>query len=672
MDINKRIQELRQKIHQYDYEYYVLAQPTISDYDYDMLLKELEQLEKDNPHLITVDSPTQRVSGQPIKSFPTVVHRKPMLSLANTYSEAEIRDFDRRVKRALGPDATVEYVCELKIDGVAVSLIYENGLFIRGVKRGDGFTGDDITANLKTIRSIPLKIRRQPNFPSSFEVRGEVYFPREAFLKLNEKRRSEGDMLFANPRNAAAGTLNLQDPRIVSSRNLQLFAYYFDTDDSNFMPQTHLSNLALLKDFGFPVNPNYQLCSSLYEVFDFLKKWESRRQELSYDIDGAVIKVNSLSQQNILGSTAKSPRWAIAFKFKAIRAETKINAITWQVGRTGVLTPVAELQPVFLSGSKVSRATLHNPDEIQRKDIREGDYVFIEKGGDIIPKIVEVIPEKRDPQAPPTVIPERCPQCQSGLLRIEGEVALRCPNLQCPAQINRRIEHFAGRDAMDIEGMGSALIEMLVSSGLISDVADIYQLKKEQLLTRERMGEKSVSNLLEAIERSKTRELYRLIYALGIPYIGLNAAKLLARHFYSLQKLQESTLDELVAIEGIGEKMAQSIVEFFKQKHNQIIIERLRKAGLKLSSEIIQGQTGDQLKGKVFVLTGTLPTLTREQATALIENAGGKVSSSVSSNTDFVLVGEKAGSKLLKARELGIATIDEKQLLDMVKNIVDF
>lgn len=663
---------MRQKIHQYDYEYYVLAQPTISDYDYDMLLKELEQLEKDNPHLITVDSPTQRVSGQPIKSFPTVVHRKPMLSLANTYSEAEIRDFDRRVKRALGPDATVEYVCELKIDGVAVSLIYENGLFIRGVKRGDGFTGDDITANLKTIRSIPLKIRRQPNFPSSFEVRGEVYFPREAFLKLNEKRRSEGDMLFANPRNAAAGTLNLQDPRIVSSRNLQLFAYYFDTDDSNFMPQTHLSNLALLKDFGFPVNPNYQLCSSLYEVFDFLKKWESRRQELSYDIDGAVIKVNSLSQQNILGSTAKSPRWAIAFKFKAIRAETKINAITWQVGRTGVLTPVAELQPVFLSGSKVSRATLHNPDEIQRKDIREGDYVFIEKGGDIIPKIVEVIPEKRDPQAPPTVIPERCPQCQSGLLRIEGEVALRCPNLQCPAQINRRIEHFAGRDAMDIEGMGSALIEMLVSSGLISDVADIYQLKKEQLLTRERMGEKSVSNLLEAIERSKTRELYRLIYALGIPYIGLNAAKLLARHFYSLQKLQESTLDELVAIEGIGEKMAQSIVEFFKQKHNQIIIERLRKAGLKLSSEIIQGQTGDQLKGKVFVLTGTLPTLTREQATALIENAGGKVSSSVSSNTDFVLVGEKAGSKLLKARELGIATIDEKQLLDMVKNIVDF
>ena len=671
MDINKRIQQLRQKIQQYDYEYYVLAQPTVSDFDYDMLLKELEQLEKDNPHLITGDSPTQRVSGQPIKTFPTVVHRKPMLSLANTYSEEEISDFDRRVKGALGADATVEYVCELKIDGVAVSLIYEKGVFTRGVKRGDGFTGDDITANLKTIRSIPLKIRQQSDFPESFEVRGEVYFPLEAFLKLNEKRRSEGDMLFANPRNAAAGTLNLQDPRIVSSRSLQIFAYYFDTEDAGFMQQTHMANLSLLKNYGFPVNPNHQLCPSLTAVFDFLKKWESQRQELPYDIDGAVIKVNSLGQQNDLGSTAKSPRWAIAFKFKAIRAETKINSITWQVGRTGVLTPVAELEPVFLSGSKVSRATLHNPDEIQRKDIREGDYVFIEKGGDIIPKVVEIILEKRNAQSSPAVIPTHCTECQSNLQRVEGEAALRCPNLQCPAQINRRIEHFAGRDAMDIEGMGSALIEMLVLSGIISDVADIFQLKRDQLLTLERMGEKSVSNLLEAIEKSKDRELYRLIFALGIPYIGVNAAKILARQFNSLHNLQESSLEELIAIDGIGEKMAQSIVTFFQQKQNQTLIERLKEAGLTLSYETPKGKGSDRFKGKVFVLTGTLPNLTREQATELIENAGGKVSASVSSNTDFLLAGEKAGSKLSKARELGIMIIDEKQMMDMVKS-VDF
>lgn len=669
MDINKRIQELRQKIQQYDYEYYVLAQPTVTDFEYDMLMKELEQLEKDNPHLITPDSPTQRVSGQPIKAFPTVVHRKPMLSLANTYSEEEIRDFDRRVKGALGADATVEYVCELKIDGVAVSLIYEKGVFIRGVKRGDGFTGDDITANLKTIRSIPLKIRGHSNFPESFEVRGEVYFPREVFLKLNVMRGSEGDMLFANPRNAAAGTLNLQDPRIVNARSLQMFAYYFDTDDTAFIQQTHMANLALLKDFGFPVNPNHLFCPALNAVFDFLNKWEGQRLELPYDIDGAVIKVNSLSQQNDLGSTAKSPRWAIAYKFKASRAETKINAITWQVGRTGVLTPVAELEPVFLSGSKVSRATLHNPDEIQRKDIREGDHVFIEKGGDIIPKVVEVILGKRDLQSLPTVIPERCPQCQSNLQQVEGEVALRCSNLQCPAQVNRRIEHFAGRDAMDIEGMGSALIEMLVSTGMISDVADIYKLERDKLLTLERMGEKSVSNLLEAIEKSKARELYRLIFALGIPYIGVNTAKVLASQFHSLQDIQQSTLEELTEIDGIGEKMAQSIVDFFQQRYNHTLIERLKEAGLKLTSEKSTGKSSVRLKGKVFVLTGTLPNLTREQATELIENAGGKVSASVSTNTNFLLAGEKAGSKLLKAKSLGINIIDEYQLMDMLKSM---
>ena len=665
MDVKKRIEELRRLINKYDYEYYVLAQPSISDYEYDQLMKELEALEKEHPELITPDSPTQRVSGQPIKEFPTVAHRKPMLSLANTYSEQEFRDFDQRVRQAL-PGEPIEYVTELKIDGVAISLLYENGRFVRGVTRGDGLQGDDITPNLKTIRSIPLVVRNEQNVAESFEVRGEIYMSKEAFRRLNAEREEQGESLFANPRNAAAGSLKLQDARIVARRGLNLFAYYIDSDVPGFVKETHFENLKLLQSLGFPVNPHFRLCRTLDEVFDFFKEWEAKRDSLPYEIDGAVVKVNRLDQQERLGATAKSPRWAIAFKFKAEQAETLLEKITWQVGRTGIVTPVAELQPVQLAGTTVSRATLHNVDEIKRKDIRERDWVFIEKGGDIIPKIVGVDLKKRPRDSKPAEIPRTCPVCGTELVQLEGEVAIRCPNISCPAQIKRSIEHFASRGAMDIEGLGTALVEMLVDRGLIRDIADIYRLKKDEVAKLERMGDKSAQNLMEAIEKSKQQPLDRLIFALGIPYIGANAAKILAKHFKSLHALQKAGKEELEQIEGIGEKMAESIVRYFANEQNQKILKRLIEAGVKTELQEAEESTEQVLQGKTFVLTGTLPHLKREEAKALIEKYGGKVSSSVSRKTDFVLVGEDPGSKFTKAKELGVPTIDEATFLKMI------
>ncbi len=667
MDVEKRIKELRKLIEKYDYEYYVLAQPSISDYEYDQLMKELETLEKAHPEFITPDSPTQRVSGQPIKEFPTVVHRKPMLSLSNTYSETEFREFDRRVRSALAGQQ-VEYVAELKIDGLAVSLIYENGRFSLGATRGDGIQGDDITPNLRTIRAIPLRVKGD-NIPPLFEVRGEVYMPKKAFARLNQEREEQGETLFANPRNAAAGSLKLQDPKLVARRGLSFWAYYLDSDTPGFLADTHYENMLKLREMGFPVNPNMRLCQTLDDVFDYFKEWEKKRDSLPYEIDGVVVKVNDLRQQEFLGSTAKSPRWAIAYKFKAIQVETVLERIVWQVGRTGIVTPVAELRPVQLAGTTVSRATLHNVDEIMRKDIHEGDYVYLEKGGDIIPKVVGVNKEKRKGKPKPVEIPKTCPVCGTPLIRLEGEVAIRCPNLNCPAQIKRRIEHFASRGAMDIEGMGTALVDMLVDKGLIKSFADIYHLKKDEVAKLERMGEKSAQNLLTAIERSKQQPLDRLIFALGIPYIGSTAAKILANRFKSLQALMNASYEELEQIEGIGEKMAQSIVEFFKNEQNRKVIDELIKAGVRTEAEE-QEKQGTELEGKIFVLTGTLPHLKRTEAAKLIEKHGGKVASSVSGKTSFVLAGEDPGSKYDKAKQLGVPIIDEETFLRMIGETV--
>ena len=674
MSLKTRIEELRELLDRYDYEYYSLAKPSVSDYEYDMLMKELEGLEKDHHELITPTSPTQRVSGQPTKEFPTVIHRTPMLSLANTYNEQEIIEFDERVQSSLGSDAKIEYVVELKIDGLAVSLLYESGIFIRGAKRGDGIEGDDVTNNLKTIRSIPLKIKSGIVIPKEFEVRGEVYLPKSSFEAINVQRRNNEEAEFANPRNAAAGTLSMHDSSIVASRKLMMFSYYFFTVESAFQSDSHAENLKYLEKLRFMVNPNFKICSSVNEILDYLKQWESKRETLAYDIDGAVIKVNSVKLQNVLGSTAKNPRWAISYKFKAAQAETRINQITWQVGRTGIVTPVAELSPVFLAGTTVSRATLHNPDEIKRKDIREGDYAFIEKGGDIIPKVVEIILSKRNKDSEPSIIPKYCPECQTDLTRVEGEVAIRCPNLQCPAQITRRIEHFASRTAMDIEGMGTSLVELLVKENMLNDVADIYSLKEDSIANLERMGNKSAENLTRSIEQSKTKDLYRLIFALGIPFIGVNAAKVLSKYFGSLESLQNASSNKsgkienkLVKIEGIGEKMAKSIENYFNDEKNVQLLIKLNDAGInpKLPQKISEKNL--KLKSKIFVITGTLPEMSRDEAKLLIESNGGKVSSSVSRKTDYLLAGDNAGSKLDKAKKLNVKIMDLSTLEDMIK-----
>ncbi|MCB9057185.1 MAG: NAD-dependent DNA ligase LigA [Calditrichae bacterium] len=665
MDIKNRINQLRNEINDHDYKYYVLAQPDISDYDYDHLMKELLELEKKHPEFISEDSPTQRVSGEPTKEFPTVAHRFPMLSLANTYNEEEFRDFDKRIRNILGETVTIEYIAELKIDGLAISLLYRDGLFIRGATRGDGTQGDDITPNLRTIRSIPLKIRKTSVLANEFEVRGEVYLPRRKFDQINKEREEQGEELYMNPRNVAAGTLKIQDASVVAARGLQIFVYSLHANNEN-TNSFHYENLLHLKEAGFPVNPHLKKCAAIEEVIAYVNLWESKRATLPYDIDGIVVKVNSIAQQLELGSTAKSPRWAIAYKFKALKAETIIRDVTWQVGRTGIVTPVAELQPVVLAGTTVSRATLHNVDEIKRKDIRVGDLVFVEKGGDIIPKVVEVVVEKRNSESRELAIPEYCPACGTTLKRIEGEAALRCFNFDCPEQVSRRIEHFAARGAMDIGGMGTAMVDILVEKGLIKNVADLYILKKEDIAALERMGDKSAENLINGLKESKNQPLSRLIFALGIPYIGTTAAKLLSKHFGSLNALQNSSMEEIASIDGIGGKMAQSVVDFFENSANLIIVKRLTEYGLTVE-EKNQRSSGGKFDGLTFVLTGALPSMTREEASALIEEYGGKTSSSVSAKTNYVLAGEKAGSKLEKAEKLGINIINEDDFRAMLK-----
>jgi DNA ligase (NAD+) len=668
-DIEKRIKELRKIISDHDYRYYVLADPVISDSEYDKLYKELEKLENENPQLISPDSPTQRVGKDLTKVFNPVTHKVPMLSLANSYNEEAVVDFDRRVRELLPDNEKVEYVVELKIDGASVSLNYVNGVLKTAATRGDGTVGEEITNNVKTIRSVPLKLKIPKSIKYSmnnFEVRGEIFMRINDFLELNREREEAGEKLFANPRNSTAGTLKLQDPKTVAKRKLNIFLYSLISLEDEL--KTQEENLLLLKELGFKINPEYKVCKSIEEVLEVCRSFEKIRDTLEYEVDGAVIKVNLIKQQKILGSIAKSPRWAVAYKFKAKQAFTKVKDITWQVGRTGAVTPVAELEPVFLAGSTISRATLHNIDEIRRKDIRAGDKVVIEKGGDVIPKVVSVILDERPVNTRKTDPPEECPVCNYKIVKLENEVALYCENPECPAQIKGRLIHFASRGAMDIEGLGEALIDLFVENGFLKTFTDIYELKKRrnELIQIERLGEKSVDNLLNAIEKSKLQPFHKVLFALGIRYVGAGAAKKLTDHFGSVDKMISATEEHISEIRDIGPSISKSLKQFFSQKHNLEIIEKLKAEGLIFSSEKRKIKNSI-LTGKTVVLTGTLTSFSRDEAGEKIIALGGKISSSVSKKTDYVVYGENAGSKLSKAKDLGVKLIDEKEFLKLLK-----
>jgi DNA ligase (NAD+) len=663
--IIERVEELRRQIREHDYRYYVLAEPIISDFEYDMLMRELIELERQYPELVTPDSPTQRVGGAPTKEFPTVTHPVPMLSLNNAFTIEEIRDFDRRVAELLEGEK-YRYVAELKFDGVAVRLKYENGILVLGATRGDGVQGDDITNNIKTIRSIPLRLINPDEKFLNIEVRGEVYMNKVDFEKLNEERERLGEKIFANPRNATAGTLKLQDPKLVAQRPLRFFAYYLMAEGVEL--ESHYENLQILKRLGFPVCEHVKLCESIDEVIEFWRYWEERRDELPYEIDGIVVKVDSIRQQEILGAIAKSPRWAIAFKFTPRQAQTKLIGITLQVGRVGTITPVAELQPVPLGGVIITRATLHNEDYIKEKDIRVGDTVVVERSGEVIPKIVGVVLEKRPPDAVPFVFPKNCPVCGGPIERPAGEANYYCENPECPAQVRARIEHFASRGAMDIEGLGEAIVDKLVTLGFLKNYADIYDLHKHKakLVRIEGFGEKSVQNLLNSIENSKKQPFHRVLYALGIRYVGSETAKLLADAFGSIDKLMNASVEQISSVYGIGPRIAESVYKFFHDERNLELIKRLKEAGLNFEVKP-EEKAKKKLAGKTFVFTGTLKNFTREEAKEKVEELGGKVSNSVSRKTDYVVVGENPGSKYDKARQLGVKIITEEEFLELIK-----
>lgn len=665
-EIIKKVQILKDKITDADYRYYVLASPDIDDYKYDMLMKELNELESKYPELKTNDSPTQRVSGEPTKIFKTVEHKYPMLSLSNSYNFDELIDFDKRVKNIL-ENRKYEYVCELKFDGIAISLVYANEKLITGATRGDGFKGDDVTRNIKTIRSIPLSVTAGKI--KNFEVRGEIFFKKDDFIKVNEEQELKGDKIFANARNTAAGTLKLKDTRIVASRPLNFYSYFIYSDEVKI--KSHIESIKLLEDLKFPVNTHFKKVSDIDEVKTFCDSIENIRDELPYEIDGVVVKVNSIAEQEILGSVSKSPRWAIAYKFKAKEGETKLKNIFCQVGRIGTITPVADLQPVFLAGSTISRATLHNFDEIKRKDIRVGDYVKIEKGGDVIPKVTSVVLNKRSKESKPYKIPERCPVCSTKLEHPEEEVYYYCPNYNCPAQILGRIEHFVHRNSMEIEGLGESIVEIFLEKGFLKNYADIYDLKnfRNELIKLERFGEKSIDNILKAIEESKNKSFDKILFALGIRHIGERTAKILANHFGSIDNIAKASEEEIRNVHEIGPKIAESVEKFFKDKKNVELINKLKKAGLKFETDKKKSLTKNNvnISGKTFVITGTLENYKRDEAQKIIEDLGGRVSSSVSKKTDYVLAGAEAGSKFDKANELGVKVIDEKVFLNMIK-----
>lgn len=644
-DERERIARLREQLREYDYHYHVLDQPLINDIEYDRLFRELVQLEERYPELVTPDSPTQRVGGVVLEGFRKVTHATPMLSLGNAFSADDLNEFDRRVRELSGQ--TPSYVCELKIDGLATALVYEEGLFVRGATRGNGVTGEDITEGLKTVKAIPLRLRQ----PLTLEVRGETYMPRLAFDRLNAKREHTGEPLFANPRNAAAGSLRQLETAVVAKRQLAFFAYALATPDGIAVSQSQA--LTRMAELGFPVNPNRKLCNNMNEVLEYIQRAESMRSSLGYDIDGVVIKVDSFDLQEKLGLTAKSPRFAIAYKFAAERAEARLLDIELSVGRTGVVTPTAIISPVQLAGTTVSRATLHNEDVIRDKDIRIGDLVIVQKAGDIIPEIVKVIAAARTGEEREFFMPDKCPVCGSTLERREGEVALRCVNAACPAKQVEQLIHFASRSAMDIEGLGEALVESLYSAGLVKAVPDFYRLTLDELLQLERMGDKSAANLLAAIEESKQRPFERLLFGLGIRHVGEKAAQVLAARFQTLDRLQSATYAELLEVPDVGPKMAESLLEYFADPEYQQLLEELRAVGLRFTTDRAAVSSEDlPLRGKSVVLTGTLTTMTRLEAQAKVVELGGNVSGSVSKKTDFVVVGDSAGSKLAKAEQL--------------------
>ncbi|WP_129595973.1 NAD-dependent DNA ligase LigA [Anaerophilus nitritogenes] len=656
----KKIYDLIQNLNEHNYNYYVLDQPTITDYEYDMMMNELIKLEEKFPEFVMEDSPTKRVGGEALSSFEQVRHTVPMLSLDNSYDSKDLIDFDQRVKKAIMKD--VEYVVEPKIDGLSVSLKYERGKFVQGATRGDGIIGEDITNNLKTVKSIPLQL----NEDIDIEVRGEVFIPREKFVKINQKQEEKGETIFANPRNAAAGSLRQLDSKVTAQRGLDIFVFNIQIMENNEILK-HDEGFEYLKKLGFKTSM-YKVYKNIEEVVKACEMWKEKRSSLPFDIDGLVIKVNDLRQREELGFKSKSPRWAIAYKFPAEQQKTKIEDITVQVGRTGALTPTAELTSVRVAGSVISRATLHNEDYIKEKDIRIGDYVMIQKAGDVIPEVVKVIIEDRTGEEVPFEMPKICPSCHEETIRLEGEAVTRCVNGACPAQLRRGLIHFVSRDAMNIDGLGESIVTVLLENNLIEDAADLYNLKKEELIHLERMGEKSVKNLLDAIEKSKKNDLYRVIFGLGIKLVGIRAASLLSDAFMSMDNLMKASYEEIVVIPEIGHKMAESIVAFLKEDRNIEIIEKLKKAGVNMENyKDDDTEVEKKFEKKTFVLTGTLQKYKRNEAKEIIEKLGGKVTGSVSKKTDYVLAGSEAGSKLEKANELGVKVIDEDEFEEMIK-----
>jgi len=659
----KRIDELREIINYHNYKYYVEDAPEIGDHEYDKLYRELETLEEQRPDLVTPDSPTQRIGGKPLDEFSKVVHTVQMQSLSDVFSQEELFAFNKRVREAIGNE--VEYVVERKIDGLSVSLEYQNGRFVRGSTRGDGFVGEDITQNLKTIKTIPLVLREAVPY---IEVRGEVFISKKDFEKINQEQEALGLQLFANPRNAAAGSLRQLDPRITASRKLDIYVFNIQQIEGRSF-ETHSQTLEYMRSLGFRVSPGYAVRKSIEEVMEEINRIGEERGDLEFEIDGAVVKVNSLGQREILGSTTKTPRWAAAYKYPAEKKQTKIISIWPNVGRTGVLTPNAVLEPVRLAGTTVSRATLHNMDYIKERDIRIGDTVWVQKAGDIIPEVLEVVLEKRTGNESEFIMPETCPECGSHVIREEGEAAYRCRGIECPAQLMRSIIHFASRDAMNIEGLGPANIEALLDKGFIHGVADLYylHLSKDEIMQMERMGKKSTENLLASIEKSKSNNIDRLIYGFGIRLIGLRAAQLLSENFESMDDLMNASAEDIVKIPEFGDKMARSVELFFREEQTIDTVNKLREAGVNLKSYGKKQIMDNRFEGMTFVLTGTLPTYSRNEAGELIESFGGKVSGSVSKKTTYVLAGEEAGSKLEKARELGVKIIDEEEFKRMIE-----
>jgi len=666
-EVRERVRALRDQIAYHDYRYYVLDAPVISDAEYDALMRELRELEQRYPELVTPDSPTQRVGGAPLPEFGSVRHRTPMLSLDNAYSIDELRAWAARLARLL-PGEPISFVAELKIDGLAISLEYEDGRFVRGATRGDGTVGEDVTQNLRTIRSIPLRLRADR--PVSLDVRGEVYMVKSAFARLNEERARRGEPLFANPRNAAAGSVRQLDPSVTAGRPLDIFCYSLAYLEGMEPPPTHWERLQLLRDLGLRVNPHVRRCATLDEVIEYIEYWSTHRHELDYETDGIVIKVDRIDQQERLGATAKSPRWAIAYKYPAEQAVTRVLAIEVNVGRTGALTPVAVLEPVRLGGTTVSRAGLHNEDIIRKLDVRVGDWVKVQKAGEIIPEVVEVLKERRSGQERPFEMPETCPVCGARVVRPEGEVIWRCVNRRCRAQLVEGLIHFASRDAMDIEGLGPALVTQLVERGLVQSPADLYRLDVDRLAALERMGPKSAANVVGAIEASKSRGLARLLYALGIRHVGEGTARDLARHFGSIEAIMQASVEELMKVPDVGEVVARSIREFFDEPANRRLVEELASLGV-VTTQAPEARpaAASPFTGKRVVVTGTLARYSRHEVEELLASLGAQVTSSVSAKTDFLVVGESPGSKLDRARALGVTILDEPTFYRMLDAI---